>query len=230
MDYLSPHQLATERLIHSSWTRSRLRNLALSTGCLLLLHGPQAQADFSEKWGVAKPVAAQSQQAKPIVSTPNAEAAAPPADATTEVLATVPEASESSIPTVRSTAQIYRWVDTAGKVHFGDFQSLPEQAQEIVELKHPQPKLNPQAPNQPVAQALAAHSEHSENNIERPDVEVVEAAAKRDRRKEARLCERAQTNLMNVRSLMRAGYKASQYDRLRNSERTYMDQRSQHCR
>lgn len=228
MEFLSQDGLSSVRGV-------RFRRASLFAGVVgLWLLGSQAQADFPEKWGVKHPVTTSAAEVRPAVDIPEVEPVELPSDSAPEVFAaTVPEpkASEDGIQTVRSNVQIYRWVDTEGKVHFGDFKALPEKAQELVELSGTQRAATSQALPTLKSEAVATKPLDEEMPLKRPRVEVVEAAAKSSayHKNNARLCERAQTNLMNVRALMRSGYKANQYEQLHGRERKYMKQRRQYC-
>lgn len=119
-------------------------------------------------------------------------------------------------------ADIYRWRDASGQIHFSDRENLPHDVEQAkrVEVRPnvvtTQPPAFPrrQYPNAPVG--VRAPVVRSQKQAPSPDFK----AAK---------CHRAKQALARIRSIMRAGYKASQQARLHASELRYMEDRQKYC-
>lgn len=119
------------------------------------------------------------------------------------------------------SAEIYRWVDGKGHVHFSDAKNKPEHASkaELIEV----------APNvvktQPGLTPKPKRSVKKKKSRESATMNSAQHSASSNDKK----CARAKTKLENVRSRMRAGYTAAQQRKLHDRELRYMQERSQHC-
>jgi len=119
------------------------------------------------------------------------------------------------------SAEIYRWVDSQGQVHFSDASNKPghinkaetiEVEPNVIEVR---PGLTPK-PKRSVKKKKSRKSVTMNSSHH--------AVAGNDKK-----CARAKEKLENVRSRMRAGYTATQQRRLHDRELRYMDERSRYC-
>lgn len=119
------------------------------------------------------------------------------------------------------SAEIYRWVDSKGQVHFSDAKNKPghinktESIEVTPNVVKTQPGLTPK-PKRSVTKKKPRKS--ATMNSHRY------ATTNNDKK-----CARAKEKLDNVRSRMRAGYTAAQQRKLHNRELRYMEERSQYC-
>ena len=122
-----------------------------------------------------------------------------------------------------ATAEIYRWVDAQGQVHFADREHLPAAAKatETVEVKPNVVKACCGGTTSPVHKTVRLPGS-SATVVSRP--RTSRKAPQRDR-----LCELAKKKLERIRSRMRAGYSASQQSYLHDQELKYMDERHRYC-
>lgn len=122
-----------------------------------------------------------------------------------------------------STAQaatFQRWTDAEGRIHYGD--EAPDGVAAIdveIDPNHnvheapPTPRFTPAAPKKPSARdAAAAHR------------------AARERQERAEKCADYQEKFEHLRSRMRAGYKASQYNRLMEQEESLRRKIETYCK
>ena len=119
------------------------------------------------------------------------------------------------------SAEIYRWVDAKGQVHFSDAKNKPGHINESESIEvepnviKVQPGLTPE-PRSTLRKKKSRKSATMNNSSH--------AAASDDKK-----CARAKEKLEDVRSRMRAGYTAAQQRRLHDRELRYMEERSQYC-
>lgn len=122
-----------------------------------------------------------------------------------------------------STAQaatFQRWTDADGRIHYGD--EAPDGVAAIdveIDPNHnvheapPTPRFTPATPKKPSARdAAAAHR------------------AARERQERAEKCADYQEKFEHLRSRMRAGYKASQYNRLMEQEESLRRKIETYCK
>jgi len=118
-------------------------------------------------------------------------------------------------------AEIYRWVDSKGQVHFSDAKNRPRHINEAESIKvepnvvKTQPGLTPK-PKRSVKKKKSRKPATMNSTRH--------AASSNDKK-----CTRAKEKLENVRSRMRAGYTAAQQRRLHDRELRYMEERSRYC-
>lgn len=119
------------------------------------------------------------------------------------------------------SAEIYRWIDSKGQVHFSDAKNKPEHTNkaELIEVTpnvvKTQPGLTPKLKRN--VKKKKTRKTATMSSKQRP-------ASSNDKK-----CARAKEKLENVRSRMRAGYTAAQQRRLHDRELRYMEERSQYC-
>lgn len=122
-----------------------------------------------------------------------------------------------------STAQaatFQRWTDAEGRIHYGD--EAPDGVVAIdveidpdhnVQAAPPMPRFTPATPmKSPARDAAAAHR------------------AARERQERAEKCADYQEKFEHLRSRMRAGYKASQYNRLMEQEESLRRKIETYCK
>lgn len=120
-------------------------------------------------------------------------------------------------------AEIYRWTDQQGQIHFSDAKNLPPQATSAEQVK-PEPNVIQVQPGLTPAPRSQKKEISSKNNSSRQQTDII-TRLEQARRK----CATARENLAKVRQQMRAGYTAGRYRRLHEREIRYMDDRQRHC-
>ncbi len=109
-----------------------------------------------------------------------------------------------------SESTIYRWLDAQGQLHFGNPEQPPPGAEPVAveagTVIQPPPKLPP----------TNKGTRHRRRGVDR---QAAQRAKEQQRRQKQ--CEDYQEKLAGVRSRMRAGYKASQYNKLMEQQRRY---------
>ena len=121
-------------------------------------------------------------------------------------------------------AEIYRWVDKQGQIHFSDMENLPEQVNHAERLRI-EPNIIQVRPGlKPANRRIPADKTPSKINSSEKKSDIV-TQLEQSRAK----CITARENLEKVRQQMRAGYTARQYRRLHDREIRYMDDRQRYC-
>ncbi len=119
-------------------------------------------------------------------------------------------------------ADIYRWRDASGQMHFSDKEHLPSGAERAKRVKVRPNVVRAQPPAVP-RQRYPNASAGVRAPVVRGQKEAPSPTFKAAR------CHRAKQELARIRSIMRAGYKASQQARLHASELRYMEERQKYC-
>ena len=121
-------------------------------------------------------------------------------------------------------AEIYRWVDKQGQVHFSDVENLPAQVNHAEEIEVEPNVIRVQPGLRPTSRHPAEDKIPSKINrsSKKPDI-VTELEQSREK------CAAARVNLEKVRRQLRAGYTARQYRRLHDREVHYMNERQHYC-
>lgn len=121
-------------------------------------------------------------------------------------------------------AEIFRWVDKQGQVHFSDAENKPEhveQAEQVTvepNVVKVRPGLNPGSQRSQQANTRNNSKRLKKNPSQLTIIEQTRAK-----------CVAAKENLEKVRQQMRVGYTAKQYRRLHEREIRYMEQRQHYC-
>ena len=121
-------------------------------------------------------------------------------------------------------ADIYRWRDASGRMHFSDRENLPpdlEQAKRI--------EVRPNVVTTRPSRLPAVPRRQYPNASVGVRVPVVRSQKEAPSPTKAAKCHRAKQELARIRSIMRAGYKASQQARLHALELRYMEERQKYC-
>ncbi|MEE9343843.1 MAG: DUF4124 domain-containing protein [Gammaproteobacteria bacterium] len=116
---------------------------------------------------------------------------------------------------------IYRWTDAMGQVHFGDRQDLHQKNQKAETLLLQTNIIK----SIPASDSFKRQPTDEEKDIrwKRRPVPVSEDVMKMKR------CQQAETQLREVRSIMRNGYKPSQFNRLHQRELKALKKRGEYC-
>jgi len=131
-----------------------------------------------------------------------------------------------SLCLVTVVAETYRWVDAQGRVHYGDRPPAGTTTQTIgftdnhgsqaqPGLREGEVQMLRSAGERPTRSARATASVATSDGA---------VASRQDS------CDQARRDLAQVRSEMRAGYKASRYEALRQRERQAKRDKREHCR
>ena len=125
--------------------------------------------------------------------------------------------------TVPVFADVFRWVDAQGQVHFSDRRSVAndDSSVERIDIK---PNVVRVQRAQPSISRPAERRLYRNDRAVRSVVVSDSANVLRQRR-----CENAKRNLQHMRSRMRAGYRASEQARLHEAELKYMEERKNYC-
>ncbi len=137
--------------------------------------------------------------------------------------------------TLSASAEVYKWVDEDGQVHYGDEPpkaSIEQQRLDIPSLSTDSKPANGLRPSE--VRALKAIEKRKKlQKKKRKAKEKEEKKQKREAEKKAKYhrkkCKRYTLLHKRIRKQLRAGYDTKKGRRLHEKEREYADQMKEHC-